>query len=300
MDLYDSTLNNSEKHFIASGNMVVSGVNYPIFCYKIDEKLKNYPLEGGIYAISGIYDGNDGKMLVGKTNQENGLGARWLQHRTDLRNNNHCNYYIQNSVNKHGLDNFVFWQLETGVSPEDLGKREGFWSEVFQSHYTRNGWNIQEITDDGGFHLSEETRERLRQINLGHTHTEETRKKMSISRSGEKNCNWGKKGVLNPLYGRKLSKEHIRKAVETKMANGGWWNLGKKMSKEYKEKCSLASKKRKILKFINPNGEEVIFQSIRAANRFGLYKTNTLKEAQESLNKTINGWTLIEIVNNNV
>lgn len=292
MDLYDSTLNNSEKHFIASGNMVVSGVNYPIFCYKIDEKLKNYPLEGGIYAISGIYDGNDGKMLVGKTNQENGLGARWLQHRTDLRNNNHCNYYIQNSVNKHGLDNFVFWQLETGINPEDLGKREGFWSEVFQSHYTQKGWNIQEITDDGGFYLSIETREKLRQINIGHTHTEETRKKMSASRSGEKNCNWGKRGQLNHNYGKPFLNSYYKILAETGEKH---WALGIKFSEERKQQCMLSSKKRKILKFINPNGQEVIFQSIRAANRFGLYKTNTLKEAQESLNKTINGWTLIEI-----
>ena len=294
-DLYQINTEVQNKNYISSDMINISGQNYPIYCFAGDNKIRNYPKVGGIYAISGIYEGNDGKLLVGKTCNENGLGGRWLQHRTKLKNNNHCNYYIQCAVNKHGWENFVFWQLEIDIPIEKLGEREGFWSDYFQSHYSKNGWNIQEITNDGGFHLSTETREKLKQINLGHTHTEETCNKMSISRSGDKNCNWGKKGSLNPIYGIKRSEE-----TRKKMSLAAIGKKKKPTSDDTKNKLSLTSKKRISLKFINPSGEIIIFQSLRMAFKNKIIDNYNKNYVEKILNKSINGWTLIEIIYNNI
>lgn len=54
---------------------------------------------------------------------------------------------------------------------------------------------------------------------MGKKASKETRKKLSIARSGEKNPMYGKKGKDNPLFGRKRSKEVIRKISETRLRN---------------------------------------------------------------------------------
>ena len=48
-------------------------------------------------------------------------------------------------------------------------------------------------------------------FNLGRIHSEETRRKYSESRKGEKNPNWGNgqkiKGERNPMYGKNIQKK---------------------------------------------------------------------------------------------
>ncbi len=61
----------------------------------------------------------------------------------------------------------------------------------------------------------------------GIKHTIETKRKMSESHKGER----------NPLYGKHLSDEHKRKAVETRMKNGSY-----KVSEETKRKMGKARK----------------------------------------------------------
>lgn len=70
--------------------------------------------------------------------------------------------------------------------------------------------------------LSEETKEKLRQANLGKKHSLETRKKMSESR----------KGKNSPMYGKHLSDETKQKISDA--------HRGKKLSKPHREKLSKA------------------------------------------------------------
>jgi len=64
--------------------------------------------------------------------------------------------------------------------------------------------------------LTEEHKEKLRQVNTGRNHTEETKLKMSLSKSGKNNYN----------YGKELTIECKRKLSEN-MKNKKWWNNGK-------------------------------------------------------------------------
>lgn len=64
---------------------------------------------------------------------------RIRDHKARLRNNKHCNIYLQNSWNKYGENSFTFETLEL-TSLEDLDTREQFWMDECKVFET--GFNI--------------------------------------------------------------------------------------------------------------------------------------------------------------
>jgi hypothetical protein len=85
-----------------------------------------------------------------------------------------------------------------------------------------------------GKHHSEETKRKLKLVNIGKKATIETKRKMSENRKGENNGNYGNRGKLNPLYGKSKSIE-TRKKLSEKMK-------GKILSEEHKHKISESNK----------------------------------------------------------
>ncbi len=81
--------------------------------------------------------------------------------------------------------------------------------------------------------VSEETKQKLREINLGKKHTEETRKKMSLCRKGE----------LNSSFGKVVSNETKAKISQANLGNKVW--LGRRHTEATKEKISIAKTKNK-------------------------------------------------------
>jgi group I intron endonuclease len=60
-----------------------------------------------------------------------------------LKNGNHYNKFIQNSWNKHGIDNFEFVILETVVDSSNIDELEIKWISELNSFYDNgNGWNL--------------------------------------------------------------------------------------------------------------------------------------------------------------
>lgn len=72
--------------------------------------------------------------------------------------------------------------------------------------------------------------------------SEETRKKLSEARTGEKNSMYGKKGELSPNYGRKMSEDFCNKISE-RVSGENHPMYGKKHSEETKEKMKASSKR---------------------------------------------------------
>lgn len=128
-----------------------------------------------------------------------------------------------------------------------------------------------------GVNLSEETKEKLRQVNLGKkhsdetklkvslsakgrvawnkglTHTEETKAKMSEAQSGSKNHNYGKTGEAASCYGRtgashpmfgKSHTEEAKQRISAKVAGSNNPMFGRKHSEESRRKISEARKRR--------------------------------------------------------
>ncbi len=99
-------------------------------------------------------------------------------------------------------------------------EEDSFFSEKFLiSFYGRKdlGTGCLKNLTEGGDGLS------------GHKHSEETKKKMSESRSGSK----------NPNFGKKFSEEHKKKLSEAKKGdkNPKYWS-GKKFSEDHKKRLS--------------------------------------------------------------
>lgn len=273
-------------------SLLVNGIEYVFRKYGMFDSA-NWPKEAGIYVVSRTSYGmeEDIKLLVGKTSN---FKNRWHQYRFKLKRGKYLNPYIQNSVNKHGLENFSFWKIETNSDEEDLGKREGFWYEYLTSDKDKLGWNINEPDANGITHLKSETKEKLRQINLGHKHTEDAKKKMSKSRSGHLNCNWGKIGPLHHMYGKKLSEERCKflSDINSGEKNPAW---GKKQTDENKRKRLMGNKKRFENSFKSPDGQIFLFLSVGDASKnIGVDRGKLgwfLKTAE--CGEILNGWTLL-------
>lgn len=140
-----------------------------------------------------------------------------------LRAGKHKNRWLQASYNKHGESNFIYIVLETicDATKDRLNKREQFWMNALNC-IQPNGYNLTPVAGSAlGFKHSEETRqawskqrkgqkrseeakagiregwkkrgpvsdetkERMRQAQLGNKHSEETKAKMSAARIGNK------------------------------------------------------------------------------------------------------------------
>jgi len=121
--------------------------------------------------------------------------------------------YLVRAVKKYGKENFKKEIIEYCNSTDELQKREIFWIAKLKPHY-----NISL----GGFG----------NINP----SKETRKKLSIAVSGNKNPMYGKKGELNPFFGKEHSAE-TKKKISKKMKGRKSW-LGKKHTEKTKKKIS--------------------------------------------------------------
>ena len=142
------------------------------------------------------------------------------------------NQLFTRAIAKYGWDNIRHEVLYTGLTVDEANATEIKIIAEYNSNNRHFGYNL---TAGGGgmwgFRLSEETKKKLSDINKGKHHTEESRRKMSESRKGEK-AYW---------YGKKMSDEMRRKLSETKKginsgANNHWY--GKKMPDEARQKMS--------------------------------------------------------------
>ena len=123
------------------------------------------------------------------------------------------------AIQKYGWNNFSHEILEENItSLDEANKREQYYIQLFDSH--KNGYN----STDGG------------DGTLGREFSVEERKIRSEKMSGKNNHMYGKSGELSPNYGVKFSEEHKRKIAEA--------NIGKKVSKETKDKLSKICKER--------------------------------------------------------
>lgn len=152
--------------------------------------------------VSGIYtitNKVNGKLYVGLSNN---VYHRFNQHKSDLNHNRHINPYLQNSWNKYGSDAFEFKLLKC-CKPRYLKRFEKVYIKKFHSSYRENGYNL----DEGG--------------SGNHIRSDETRRKLSEQKLGEK----------NPMYGKPLSLEHTLKTSKA-MSSTGIFRVCKK-----KDKC---------------------------------------------------------------
>ncbi|AGE57999.1 GIY-YIG catalytic domain-containing endonuclease [Paramecium bursaria Chlorella virus NW665.2] len=148
---------------------------------------------------------------------------------------------IYNAIQKHGWENFDKEWYE--VPDEDLN----FYEEMLVAllgTLAPGGYNLMEGGGNG--RPSEETKEKLREANLGEKnpmfgkeHTEETKEKMSEAQIGKEHTEETKEklreanlGEKNPMFGKEHTEETKQKMSEA--------HVGKTLSEETKQKISEA------------------------------------------------------------
>jgi group I intron endonuclease len=155
---------------------------------------------GWIYLIKNKVNG---KCYVGQTRQKK-VESRWAYHRNAHVTNTS---YLANAIRAHGWESF-----ETAViceiPNEELDDREIL--EIRERNtLAPNGYNL----DGGGgvnklVHL--DTREKMRQSQLGRKHPEEVKLKIGSSQIGE----------LNHMYGKVFTEEHRNKLRQAARKSG--------------------------------------------------------------------------------
>lgn len=198
------------------------------------------------YSLMGVYyiqNTESGKFYIGSSQD---VFSRISSHFSMLMSNSHHNAHLQRAYNKSGADRFVWGICEEVFGEGGLLQIEQEWMDVM------GDYNIcREAGSTRGVKLSEETRQ-----------------KMSISRSGENNPMYGKKrpdiaALMSELKsGITLSDDHKRKMSESLKGSKGVWasperaallkeklkgvNLGRVHTKETRAKISASLKGREI------------------------------------------------------
>ena len=185
---------------------------------------------GIIYSITNKLDG---KVYYGKSERGE---DRWEGHRSFLRGGYHRNSYLQNAWNKYGEDSFEFNVILTCPVSE------------------LNQWEMHFIAEAGG--CNSDQNYNLTEGGEGGSHSEETKKRISASTSGEKNHNYGKpmseeqkkkisenhadvSGEKNHMFGKSHTDEN-KKKISASMSGEKNHQYGKTRTEDWKKAHSIA------------------------------------------------------------
>ena len=158
---------------------------------------------GSIYKIT---NRRNGKAYIGQTTRD----AYKTRIRDHLNGTQHGSRLVKHAIEKYGQDVFTVEILHDGIIPEFLNTLEIEAIAKFNT-VAPNGYNL----DTGGNGVgspSGETRRKLSEANKGKKRSEETKQKISASKTGENHPNYGK--PRSEETKRKMSENHQTKQPE--------------------------------------------------------------------------------------
>lgn len=132
----------------------------------------------GIYQI---YNTETGKRYIGSSID---VERRLKEHYRNLKHHKHCNQHLQNAWNKYE-EYLVFEPLEY-CEPDECLKLEQQYIDYYDSANRENGYNIDVQAASAGKHLSEETKQKIREKAIGRKWSDEMRKNWLESNVGKK------------------------------------------------------------------------------------------------------------------
>lgn len=162
----------------------------------------------GIYQIRNLVTG---RVYIGQTGER--FLRRYWHHRWKLMHGEHDNPYLQKAFQRYGTDSFVFEVLAVLDDKDLLDSEEIRYIDLAEKKYNicRGGGGLR------GYRMKEETKALIGDANrkhmLGKKHTEETKQKMSQSRTGKPYTKYRSTTVFTPELVRKAKKMLISGAT---------------------------------------------------------------------------------------
>ena len=199
----------------------------------------------GIYKIRNILNS---KIYIGRSLN---IEKRFREHKHAEKAKVPHPYPIARAINKYGIDNFEFMIIEVVTDYLKLDGRELYWIKYYKSNDPSYGYNIRvDCRTNKGFKHSKETKDKLSEITKEQWKNQEFRKIVSESakkrfKNPEFRDKMLKAAKAKPSYGNTGHKhsEETKKKMSNKKKGKPIWNKGKKMSDEYRQKCSDGNKK---------------------------------------------------------
>ena len=186
-------------------------------------------MNGKIYLITCIINN---KNYVGQTIQK--LKTRWNRHINCNWNKKNLYLPLQRAFKKYGIENFTLELLIENIDNQDkLNELEIYYSKIYNS-LVPYGYGLR-VGERNGF-VSEETRKKLKKINLGRKASPETVKRLSDSHIGQKKSKETLKKLSDFFKGKKPSENTRLGAIEKNSKN--WY-------------------------FVSPNGELVKIKNLK-------------------------------------
>lgn len=171
----------------------------------------------GVYQITSLINGH---RYIGSSVS---LQKRRATHFSFLRKNRHTNAYLQRAYNLYGADNFEFKVLLL-CDPENCIIYEQAYLDALQPEYNL----LRTAGSSLGHVMSEKSRAKMglahvgNQVNLGRILTEETKRKISETKSGKtvgeetkRKMSNAQTGENNAFYGRHHTEETKLKMSES-------------------------------------------------------------------------------------
>jgi len=160
-----------------------------------------------VYCIKNIINN---KEYIGLTKRP--LEQRWKQHiyESNKKDSWEWNTPLGNAIKKYGKDSFQVFVLEECSSETELKLKEIQLIKERKSLASETGYNLT-LGGDGrlGYKLSEETKQKISQGNLGKVMSVDAREKMSVA--AKKRC----VGKLSPMDGKKHTDDALKKISQS-------------------------------------------------------------------------------------
>jgi len=252
----------------------------------------------GIYKITNTINN---KVYIGSSKD---ILRRWKEHKKfQTRQHIHC------SIQKYGVQNFLFEILETCPCDKFI-ERENYYMEIYNSKNSNVGYNHSDSCPSSDHKLT--TREKLRKINLGKKHSDETKLKCSIAAKkrdasrGSHMSEEHKKKISIGNIGKKMSKESIRKRISKMRANNSFqWKperyelMSDKFSGKNNPMYGKPSPRRRKVSQIDKDSGKIIkiFDSIKEAGKITNVATPHIIACCQGKQRTTSGkwkWKYVE------
>jgi group I intron endonuclease len=217
-------------------------------------------MKSGIYSITS----KNNRRYIGSAKD---FDSRWDTHLHYLRKGTHWNIRLQRAYSKYGEHFFTFDVLECFPYTKSLRGREQYWIDFYCSKKT--GYNIADATFGDVLSNHPERERIIRQIK------ETLRKRIGSMSEKEKSEKYGRFGVDNGQFGKKLSKEAIGRIRSANVGKTSF--LGCKHKDSSRKKISDSAKNRTGVKnsFYGKQHTEETKNRIRDKNK-GRLPANTI------------------------